>query len=75
MIRNLNLLEAWFVTGSQDLYGEETLKQVDRDSREIASALNESSQVPVRVIFKPVLTTPEAIHALCQEANTAASCI
>lgn len=75
MLQDLKTQEVWFVTGSQDLYGEETLKQVDRDSREIASAMNESSQVPVRVIFKPVLTTPEAIHVLCQEANTAASCI
>ncbi|MGW8316314.1 MAG: L-arabinose isomerase [Bacteroidales bacterium] len=72
---DLKSLEVWFATGSQDLYGEETLKQVERDSREIASALNESSQIPVRVLFKPVLTTPDAIHALCQEANNTASCI
>ena len=75
MIKDLRTLEVWFVTGSQDLYGEETLKQVDRDSREIAAALDKSSQIPVNVRFRPVLTTPEAIHSVCLEANNAASCI
>ncbi len=68
-------MEVWFVTGSQDLYGEETLKQVDRDSKEIAAALDASSLIPVRVVFKPVLKNPEAIHAVCQEANSRADCI
>jgi len=75
MIKNLNELEVWFVTGSQHLYGEDTLKQVDRNSEEIARALDQSSVVPVRVVFKPVLTTPEAIYTLCQEASTAEHCI
>jgi len=75
MIKNLNELEVWFVTGSQHLYGEETLKQVDKDSQEIAVALDQSSVIPVRIVFKPVLTTPDAIFKLCQEANTAGKCI
>ena len=64
MVKDLKTLEAWFVTGSQHLYGEETLKQVDKDSREIAAALDRSTAIPVRIVFKPVLTTPEAILAL-----------
>jgi L-arabinose isomerase len=75
MIKDLKVLEVWFVTGSQDLYGPETLKQVDRDSREIAAALNKSKDVPVNVVFKPVLTSPEAIYDLCLEANSAKHCI
>ena len=75
MVKDLKTLEAWFVTGSQHLYGEETLKQVDRDSQEIAAVLNSSSEIPVRIVFKPVLTTPEAILALCREANNAENCI
>jgi len=67
--------EAWFVTGSQDLYGPETLKQVERDSRAIAQALSRSRQIPVKVVFKPVLTTPEAIAELCRKAGTSANCI
>jgi L-arabinose isomerase len=75
MIKELKTLEAWFVTGSQDLYGEETLKQVDRDSKEIAAALDHSSEIPVKIVFKHVLTTPDAILAICREANNAANCI
>ena len=68
-------LEAWFVTGSQHLYGEEALKEVAEHSMEIASALARSSAIPVQVAFKPVLTTPEAIRKLCLEANAAPNCI
>ncbi len=75
MKKNLSELEVWFVTGSQDLYGEETLKQVDRNSREIAEALNKSKEIPVKVIFKLVLTTPEAILSLCREASHTNACI
>jgi len=75
MIKDLKTLELWFVTGSQHLYGEETLKQVDHDSLEIAAALDRSSMIPVRIVFKPVLTTPDAIQALCREANNAEPCI
>jgi L-arabinose isomerase len=75
MMVDLKQYEAWFVTGSQDLYGEETLRQVADDSQRIAQALSESERIPVRVVFKPVLTTPEAIHQLCMEANAAQNCI
>lgn len=68
-------LEVWFVTGSQHLYGEETLKQVAEHSKEIASAFDKSAQIPVRVVFKPVLTTPDAITQLCTDANAAKDCI
>lgn len=67
--------ELWFVTGSQHLYGEETLKQVDDDSRVIAKHLGTSEAIPLRVVFKPVLTSSEAIHTLCQEANSSSSCV
>lgn len=72
---DLNQFEVWFVTGSQHLYGDETLKQVAEHSRQIAQGFSESSQIPVRVIFKPVVTTPEAITTLCLEANREAECI
>jgi L-arabinose isomerase len=72
---DLKKLEVWFVTGSQHLYGPETLKQVAEDSQTIADWLNKSSHMPVSVIFKPVLTTPESIRELCLEANSAKTCI
>ena len=72
---DLKQYEVWFVTGSQDLYGPKTLAKVAEHSREIAAALNASAHIPVKVVFKPVLTTPEAIRELCLEANSTASCI
>lgn len=71
----LKQFEVWFVTGSQHLYGEETLRQVDEHSSIIAGSLNDSPQIPVRVVFKPVVKTPEEIYAICQEANVAPGCI
>jgi len=72
---NLKQLEVWFVTGSQHLYGPETLKQVAEHSQQIAKALSASPAIPVKVIFKPVLTTPDAVSNLCREANNSARCI
>lgn len=72
---NLNKLEVWFVTGSQHLYGEETLKKVAQHSSEMAQQMTQSGKLPVKVVFKPVVTTPDAITRLCLEANNDASCI
>jgi L-arabinose isomerase len=72
---DLKQYEVWFVTGSQHLYGPKTLEQVAADSREIASVLGDSAEIPVQIIFKPVLTTPEDIRQLCLEANSANNCV
>ncbi len=71
---DLKTYEIWFVTGSQHLYGPETLKQVAEHSQIIARELGNAPQMPVRVIFKPVLVNPDAIHQLCLEANAAPNC-
>jgi L-arabinose isomerase len=68
-------LEIWFVTGSQHLYGPETLAQVARHSEEIASFLGSERSIPVKVVFKPILTTSEQIRSLCLEANNQKNCI
>lgn len=72
---DLGSLEAWFVTGSQHLYGSEILKKVADHSKEIAQALSQSKEIPVKIVFKPVLATADAIHDLCMEANCAKNCI
>ncbi len=68
----LKTLEVWFVTGSQHLYGPETLAHVARNSQLMASSLN---ALPVQIVWKPALTTPEEIRALCREANNTPACI
>ncbi len=67
--------EAWFITGSQHLYGQETLDIVAEHSKEIAGALNQSDLIPVKIKYIPVLTTPEAIQELCHKANNSKECI
>ena len=72
---DLKSLEVWFVTGSQHLYGDETLQQVAEHAQSIAHALNASVKIPVRVLFQPVVKTPDEIYRLCQAANTDVHCI
>ena len=74
-MKALGNYEVWFVTGSQHLYGAETLKKVDQNSTQIAQALDSSTTIPVKVVFKPLLTTPEAITQICAEANNSTNCI
>lgn len=75
MKNNLKEFEAWFITGSQHLYGEETLREVAQHAQQIAGALNDSPKIPVRIVFKPTVKTHEEIYAICQQANNAENCI
>src|SRR5690625_5677742 len=75
MKTNLNELEVWFVTGSQGLYGPETLDQVAEQSRKVAERIADDAQVPVRVVWKAVLTSSEANKRRFLEANSADSCV
>ncbi|MBC7290166.1 MAG: L-arabinose isomerase, partial [Actinotalea sp.] len=67
--------EVWFLTGSQDLYGEETLRQVAEQSQAIARQLHEADAVPATVVWKPVLKDREAIHRMALEANADPACV
>ncbi|GAA2050520.1 L-arabinose isomerase [Leifsonia soli] len=66
---SLDGYEVWFLTGSQHLYGPETLAQVADQSRAIADELGASPDVPVRIVWKPVLTDADAIRRIMLEAN------
>ena len=65
--------EVWFLTGSQDLYGPETLEKVRDHSREIAAHFD--AALPVRVVWKPTLAGPDAILETCLAANAAPECV
>ncbi len=68
-------LEVWFVVGSQHLYGPEPLAQVTANGAKIAEALDESPRLPVNVVFKPIVTSPQEVYNICQAANSASGCI
>ena len=70
-----NNVEVWFVTGSQHLYGGETLKQVAENAQQIVKGINSDDLIPLTVCFKPVLTSPESIYNLCLESNNAKNCV
>ena len=74
-MKSLNAREAWFITGSQELYGPETLKQVAVDSQEIVKGLNGSGNIPIKIVYKPVVTTPDEITRFCMDANSSHDCI
>ena len=74
-MKPLGDLEVWFATGSQHLYGEDALRQVDAHAREIAASLDEAAEIPVRVVHRPVVESPRAIRQLSLDANAAAACV
>jgi L-arabinose isomerase len=74
-MKPMDQLEIWFVTGSQDLYGTGALQQVAANAESVAAALEASSAIPVRVVFRPVVASPEAIAATCREASAADACV
>ena len=67
--------EIWFLTGSQELYGEETLEQVARNSRQIVESLDGAGKLPATVVWKPTLKGPDAIEKVCLEASSAPECV
>ena len=64
----------WFLTGSQDLYGDECLRHVAEHSAEIVEHLNKSGRLPFEVILKPTLITNEVIRKTFNEANLDTNC-
>jgi L-arabinose isomerase len=71
----LKQFEVWFVTGSQHLYGPEVLRKVAEHSEEIVKAFMASRTIPVTIVFKPVVKSPEEIYSLFIEANSTRNCV
>lgn len=67
--------EIWFVTGSQHLYGPETLNQVAENSQEVVKGLNASKHIPIKIVYKPTVKTPQEITDVCLEASSNKNCI
>jgi L-arabinose isomerase len=67
--------ELWFLTGSQHLYGDETLRQVAENSQRMVASIGGTGALPAKLVWKPVLTGPEAIRDVCLAANVSTDCI
>ncbi|MET7280613.1 L-arabinose isomerase [Kribbella sp. NPDC005582] len=67
--------EVWFLTGSQGLYGADTLRQVADQSRDLAEQLEASGDLAPRIVWKEVLTDADSIRRICLEANADDACI
>jgi len=67
--------EVWFLTGSQSLYGPETLDQVASQSQAIVARLIEVADLPVTVVWKPVLLDAASIHRQMLDANSDPACV
>jgi len=73
-ITDLKKFEFWFIVGSQDLYGEETLKKVAANSKIMADEFNKDPLLAGTVVLKPTAITPQMIRRLFEEANAAENC-
>ncbi len=73
-MKNVAPAEIWFLTGSQNLYGADILRTVAEESEKIVGALNGSKTLPAKLVFKPVLKSPDEIRRICLDANSADEC-
>ncbi len=71
---DLKQYEFWFIVGSQDLYGDEALKQVAADAKTMVDGFSQDAQLPCKVVLKPVAKSPQMIRKLFEEANAAQAC-
>src|ERR1700729_979248 len=67
--------ECWFLTGSQHLYGEETLREVASQSAQVVAALDAAPEIGVKIVAKPVLTGSDQIRDVCLGANASEACV
>ena len=63
-------MKFWFITGSQFLYGEETLRQVEEDSKKIVAGL----KLPFPVEYKLTVKKESEIEKIIREANYDEEC-
>jgi L-arabinose isomerase len=69
--------EIWFLTGSQAMYGEQTLRQVAEQSAAIAAMLGAHDTMfgQHRLVWQPVLTDAAAIRRMCLAASADDACV
>ncbi len=67
--------EVWFLTGSQELYGAEVLRQVARQASDVVHDLEAAGDLPIHIVQRPVLTSADSIHEACAAATASPNCV
>ncbi len=68
-------LEVWWLSGTQLLYGEQVLGQVDAHSNEMIAGINASGNVPVKIVYKGTVKSSQEAEKLMKEANSCENCV
>lgn len=67
--------KVYFITGSQDLYGDVTLAQAEENGRKIASYLDETLKDKIVVEAKPIVRSSNEAERVCVEASADSDCV
>ena len=67
--------EVWFVTGAQLLYGGDAVIAVDAHSNEMVKGLNESGNLPVKIVYKGTVNSAREVTDTLKAANNDPHCI
>ncbi|MEN4767782.1 L-arabinose isomerase [Duffyella gerundensis] len=74
-MHSLDSLSVWFVIGTQHLYGPETLRQVEQHAQQVVDGMNQQSALPLKLVVKPLVKSPDEALALCRDANHDNGCV
>ena len=75
MIKAFENLEVWFVTGAQLLYGGKAVEQVDEHSKAMVAGLNESGNLPIKVVYKGTANSSKEVVDIFSKANNDGHCV
>ena len=67
--------KVFFIVGSQDLYGEETLRKVAENSHKIVEEMNKSGKLSADIVLQPTVRNPQEIITAIKNANNDDNCI
>ena len=68
-------LEIWWLSGTQLLYGEQVLGQVDEHSNIMIEGINKSGNVPVKIVYKGTVKSCQEAESLMKQANSCEKCV
>lgn len=67
--------EVWWITGAQLLYGGDAVVKVDSHSKQMVDGLNNSGNLPVKVVYKGTANSSREVTELMKAANNSEKCV